>query len=214
MLPIRVMWDSGVNDLEAQAICAALEEQNKLFPGLNITVYGASAWCKGEYSSADWYINKTMRVSRPFGEQLNADHLQDLVSNEPWQKEDPHIDIVITSRDLTAFDCDDWLNFVFGEADGRVTVQSVARFRQLSDTDRYLAIRAVIHHELGHIYGLAADVSRSNTEYNLGPHCTNYGCLMRQGLGLEEWVIHAREAYRLGRIYCPQCLAEAGKKVL
>lgn len=175
MLPIRAMWDSGVNGLEAQAICAALEEQNKLFPGLDITIYGASAWCKGGYSSADWYINKTMRVSRPFGEQLNADHLLGLVNNEPWQKAEPHIDIVITSQDLTAFDCDDWHNFVFGEADGRVTVQSVARLRQLSDTDRYLAIEAVIHHELGHIYGLAADASRSNTEYNLGPHCTNYG---------------------------------------
>jgi len=153
-----------------------------------------------------------MRVSRPFGEQLNADHLLGLVSNEPWQKAEPRIDIVITSQDLTAFDCDDWHNFVFGEADGRVTVQSVARFHQLSDTDRYLAIEAVIHHELGHIYGLAADASRSNTEYNLGPHCTNYGCFMRQGLSLEEWVIHARDAYRLDRIYCPQCLAEARKK--
>lgn len=210
MLPIYVMWDSGLDALEEQAINDALEEQVCMFPNLDIYVYGSEDWSpNSDYSSADWYVLHANSVMGLEGEwQINADHLLDLIASEPWQA-NPHIDVMVTSWDLTAFDRGRQMNFVFGEANGRITVQSVARFRVLAEVDRYLAIKAVIHHELGHIFGLAADPWRSNTEYNIGPHCTNHGCIMRQGLSVSEWAAHAREAYGRGQIYCPQCLADA-----
>ena len=86
------------------------------------------------------------------------------------------------------------------------------RYRGIDDPfDRMMAIRMVVQHELGHVFGMAADENRSNTEDNLGIHCTNPGCVMRQGLSVGEWLRHARESYGAGMIYCPQCLADAAK---
>lgn len=209
MLPINVMYDSGIDELEAAAIRAALNELLELFPSLTIRDYGKEAWDEGRYSSADWYIRKTPRVRGNDGSlQLDADRLLDLITNEPWQSQEPHIDVALTSLDITAHDGDQQLNFVFGIANGRVTVQSVYRYRGLPDGDRYLAVKTVVLHELGHVLGAAADLNRSNTEYVLGPHCTNKGCAMRQGLSVPIWVAHARDIFQAQRLYCPQCLAD------
>jgi predicted Zn-dependent protease len=180
-----------------------------MFPSMDIYVYGSEDWSpSGDYSSADWYVDHTNMVMGLEGRwQLDADHLASLMVGEPWQA-NPHIDVMITSWDLTAFDGGQQMNFVFGEARGRVTVQSLARFRGLLRTDRYLAVKGVIHHELGHIYGMAANLGRSNTVYSIGPHCTNPGCIMQQGLSVGEWVAHAKESYSRGQIYCPQCMAD------
>ena len=64
-------------------------------------------------------------------------------------------------------------------------------------------------HELGHVFGMAADLHRSNTEENFGNHCTNPGCIMRQGVNIDQWLHNAHMARRYGRIYCPQCMADA-----
>ncbi len=206
MLPIYVMYDSGLDEVEEVAVLAALRDLSALVPEFEITCFGSEAWCSGEYSSADWYIQHTEIVRGKNGElQLNADQLLDLVASEPWQA-NPHIDIVLTSCDLTAFDAGQQLNFVFGIADGRFSIQSVARFRDCSNFDRTLAIKTMIWHELGHILGMAADLNRDHTEYKLGPHCTSFGCSMKQGMSVSEWVENAREVFQVGRIYCPECL--------
>lgn len=213
---VNVCWSSKLSDFEVQAIRGACNQVCELFPELTFTIYGSNPWSEGEYSSADWYVDQAKEyVTRwitASGEiierrQLDADSIVDRLEEEPWQQSDPHIDIMMVSEDLMAFDQGYPLAFVFGLADGRVTVQSVARYRGLHPHDRYLAIQAVVWHELGHILGMAGDLGRSHTEYNLGPHCTNYCCVMRQGLSVEEWVQHARQT--TSRIYCPQCLADA-----
>lgn len=204
MPPIYVMYDSGVDKFEEEAILAALKSLLQI-QGLDITCYGSESWSEGDYSSADWYIQHTNRIQGNFGEvQLDANQLLELIVNEPWQV-DPHIDIMITSHDITTFDNGKQLNFVFGLAYQRATVQSIARFRSCPDSDRFIAIETVIWHELGHILGMAADLNRTNTEDNLGPHCTNPGCVMQQGLSVSEWVKHAREAKQAQQIYCQQC---------
>ena len=102
------------------------------------------------------------------------------------------------------------MNFVFGVArpSARVTVQSVYRYRNLPMNERKLAIKTVVQHELGHIFG-CAHPGREKTEMNLGSHCTQYGCIMQQGLTVEAFVEHAKAARALHRLYCPLCLAEA-----
>ena len=210
MLPINVMYDSGLDEIEEAAVIAALQDISAMVPELTINCFGSSSWSMGSYSSADWYVRNTGMVRGiEGGLQLNADHLIDLIAHEPWQVTNPHIDIMITSHDITAFDDKKQLRFVFGLASGRITVQSIARFRGCSDVNRFLAVETVIWHELGHILGMAADLNRSNTVESLGPHCTNQACVMQQGLSVSEWLEHAWDAYRAGRIYCPQCLADA-----
>ena len=214
MLPIKVMYDSGIDKVESEAILDALQELVSIFPDWEIELYGANPWCRGEFSSADWYVQNAQAVPRLDHYQLDAGSLLWLLEGEPWQEAEPHIDVMLTSLDLAALNDDgSYLNFVFGMADGRFTVQSAARFRELPDADRYLAVKMLIQHELGHIVGMAADLTRPNTVNNLGPHCTNFGCVMRQGLSVPVWAQHARESYNMGRIYCPQCLADAGVRV-
>lgn len=207
MLPVYVMYDSGVDLFERDCITDALQEFVETFPQRKVVIYGTRAWSTGDYSSADWYVRNAKRVIRKGWDwvQYDAQSLLELMMKEPWQKANPHIDVLFTSHDLTGTSRGTVLNFCFGMTLGRFTVQCVFRFRDLPATDRRLAIKAVVWHELGHVFGCAANPHRSNTEYKLGRHCTNPGCIMRQGVNLNEWVRHARDAYRLGRIYCPQC---------
>lgn len=215
MLPVYVTFDSGIDALEERAILDGIAA-TMCFSHMRreLRVFGAMPWSEGDYSSADWYVKHTRKIyqCKIDGVQLDADHLLDLLSHEPWQESEPHIDVMFVSQDLTARNGDGWLNFVFGIANGRVTVQSVARYREIANLgDRMAAIKMVAQHELGHVFGMAGNKNRSNTEDNLGMHCTNPGCVMRQGLSVPEWVRHARESYRSGIIYCPQCLADAAK---
>lgn len=215
-LPIYVSYDSGITELEQMAILSGLHEALVYlgYPS-EVKVFGAEPWSKGDYSSADWYVLKTRSVhqSQIGHSQLDADHLVDLLASEPWQEADPHIDVMFVSQDLTARDEGKYLNFVFGIASGRITVQSVARFREIpNDFDRVLAIKAVVQHELGHIFGMAANPCRNHTEYVLGQHCTNPGCIMQQALSVTGWVQHAYDALQMGRVYCPECLEDARRK--
>ena len=205
MLPIFICYDTGLDMFEIKSIAEALKDIMRLFPERHVENFGSAAWSAGDYSSADWYVSHTRHVLRQGAiMQLDARSMLGLLYSEPWQKTNPHIDLLFTSRDLTA----NGLNFCFGMASGRVSVQSVFRYRGLCDTDRRLAIKAVVHHELGHILG-CAKYGRIHTKMSLGSHCTNHGCIMRQGLCLSDWVQHARDAERAGWIYCPECLAEA-----
>lgn len=213
MLPINVMYDSGITRTEEAAIIAGLDEVKRLLGGLEYTNFGSRSWGEGDFSSADWYVQHAHVVPRLDRFQLDAGSLLYLLQVEPWQEHE-HIDVMFTSHDLAIMDEDDhYLNFVFGVAHDRYTVQSVARYRELPEFERYLAIKMVVQHELGHIFSMAADLSRLNTEDSLGPHCTNFGCVMRQGLSVPEWVQHALESHATGMVYCPQCLADAGVSV-
>lgn len=210
MLPIHLMYDSGIQPMEEMAILDGLHEVLEIFPKREAINYGAKPWIKGEFSSADWYVDHASKFYRPNGDvQLDADDLIDLMRFEPWQEKQAHIDMMFTSLDLTTLGGDGYLDYVFGAADGRFTVQSVARFRDIPlEHDRILAIKNVVQHELGHIFGMANDLHRENTVEDFGPHCTNFGCVMRQAITVSEWVQNARDSYQMGIVYCKQCLMD------
>lgn len=212
MLPIYVMWDSGLTPDEQRAIVNGLKEFNDLFPEREIYVFGSDRWTEAEeFSSADWYLSKAKRVTRK-GKPAQLDALSLILKmmDEPYQKTNVHIDVMFTSKDLTAKLNSSWLNFCFGLTSGRYTVQSVARFRGLPTYDKTLAIKAILWHELGHVLGAAGN-RKMFVENNLGLHCTKHGCIMRQGLSVPEFVKHAKEARKQGRIYCPLCLEDIKK---
>lgn len=202
MLPIYVMYETELSVFERYCVDKAMQEFKNMFPEREIVIFGFNQWCEGDYSCADWYIEKA-RVKQSTC-QIDASGLLDLMQNEPWQWNNPHVDVLFTSKDLFA----SGLNYCFGMTRGRCTVQSVYRYRYLNTDDRELAIKTVAWHELGHVFGMAGNLRRGNTEYKLGAHCTNYGCVMRQGMNVDEWVRHAKEAKRMGRIYCPQCMLD------
>lgn len=205
MLPIYISYDNGLDAIERTAIREAVLEFQRIFPERKFYNFGSKAWSDGDFSSGDWYVNHARRVMRKnFPLQLDAGSILHLFEREPWQNLEEHIDVFFTSHDLTARFGFQWLNFCFGLTRGHNTVQSVSRFRRLAFRNRKLAVKAVLLHELGRVLGAAADPGRHCTEENLGRHCTNYGCIMRQGLTVEEWVEHAMQAESRGW-YCTDC---------
>ena len=209
-MDVNIMYDSGISKEEARAIIVGIEQIMEIFPGRQFINYENKPWSRGDYSSADWYVRHASVLSRSGKVQLVADSILNLLNREPWQKMSPHIDVFFVSRDLTAEAGNGrFLNFCFGKAQGRATVQSVARFRYLESDKKFLAIKTLVQHELGHIFGLAANPERSNTEYIFGNHCTNPGCVMRQALTAGDWTRNALESWRNEMIYCPQCMEDA-----
>ena len=206
MLPIYLVYDSKVNEFEARCIMEALTAFKKLRPRQIVRAFGSQPWSTGNYSSADWYVRFARRIYREeLGRtQLDAGSILTLLENEPWQEQNPHIDLFSTSHDLNMRG----MNFCFGMTRGRNIVLSVYRFRKLCDNDRALAIQTLIWHELGHIFGLASNLNREHTEELYGPHCTNVGCSMHQGISVKEWVSLAREVKKRDNIYCSQCITD------
>lgn len=205
MLPINVAWDSGLSPFEQDCVTEGMLEFKEAFPGRRVVIVGSRQWSIGNYSSADWYIRQTKAVQRNYnGLQLDADILLGLMMDNPRQKTEPFVDVLITSYDLASKGPSDR----FGTANGRIVVQSVARYGRLSFADRRMVIKTTIWHELGHVFGLTEGINRPNTELKFGSHCTNPGCSMCQSTSLDEKVALARKVGLMHRIYCPQCKRE------
>ena len=200
MLPINLMLDSSIVDSEEEkTILTGLLEFRELFPGANISL---------DYSSVDKYrlLERARRIRRSGGHtQIDVNSLLELLQD--YSSVTPIIEVLFTTEDLTTEET----NFCFGATwlGGRCTVQSTYRYRELSSQDKSLAIKGVLHHELGHVLGMAANLSRIHTENKLGPHCADWNCIMHQSMNVNEAVRIARGARAHGRIYCPLCLADA-----
>ena len=201
-LPVCVCWDSGVTQPESQAILEGITEMSILMPHRIFRSYGSESFGSGYYSSPDWYVHHARHRSGP---QINADDILLSLHSEPWQRQTPHVDILVTSRDLYTDSC----NFVFGLASPtwHVSVESVFRLRGLTPNQQNAAIRQLIRHELGHLCGLVPE-GRTNSKYLLGTHCTNPSCTMQQGMNVQEWLAIASQTERTGQLFCRQCLQD------
>ena len=197
MLPIYVMWDSGLSSFEQECVKDAMIEFEETFPGRKIVICGSRQWSNGDYSSADWYVRK----AKGDGIKLDVDFLLNLMEKEPRQESTPRVDVLITSYDLSTGK----ESFCYGKTRGRFIVQSVARYERLSFADRKLVIKNMIWRELGHVFGAAMNTSRSDVVRIVDWYCMNVGCAMRWGANLDVWVQHARETERMHRLYCPKC---------
>ena len=122
--------------------------------------------------------------------QISAKDMLDMASEVFGKMARKGALIVFTSRDL--FLKESWC-FGAARVGGSVSVQSMARFRQLEPEVKQAVITRTLRHELGHIHRLAADPDRACTENKYGRHCTRSGCTMRQSVKLSILIEHARE---------------------
>lgn len=204
MLAIYVAYDSSLDAFERGCVHEAMRKFASEFPQRKVMIYGARSWSTGKFSNADWYIDNAKKLNN--GLQVDAWSVINLLIMEPWQKGNPHIDIMLTARDLGRED----LNYCFGMTAGRYTVQSVFRYRHLGVDDRRRAIEAVIWHELGHVFMCAGNPHRTHIVHDsYGKHCTNPGCVMQRVRNLPDLVRIARGVRQ--EIYCPQCLADIAR---
>ena len=201
MFPIYICYDSTIKEAEKKAIRQGLMEIRSIFVGSDIFLYGTSEWSEGSYRSADQLIASAKRnkFGRINGEAL-MDKLNDL--NDSWTV--PGAIILITSEDLYS----DYhnLEWCMGLAKGYASVQSVRRFRGLSDEEESICIRRTLRHELGHIFGCPSP-GRTNTDKSYGYHCTNYCCSMQQIRDVRQLLgkaIHEDPT----NCFCPQCMRD------
>lgn len=191
-------------NMPPSAIAAALEGLQEMCRFLPLTVevtnYGpwrAPDWrnARGQlmpYQSMDWFIADAMR---PNG-QVNASAMLTRLAEEPYRRQVPHVDVVLLHTDLTAPGC----NFVFGAArPGIGCVLSLARYAPIRPIPaRDACFQTVLMHEVGHVFGLVPRTRTHAAEENLGWHCTNHPCLMRQGL-----TVAASELLTMDRLNYP-----------
>lgn len=204
MRPILLLTDSGITEEERTTAVKAIEKVAAIFQRDCYVLDGEGS------STADSIVIKAKEIrSSTYGPQLDVYSIVRQVLSSERHRKYPWIEVFLTSFDLTALCNGHYLNFCFGVTAGDVTVQSVARFRGLSETEHKIMLEGVIQHELGHIFGLASDLKRPHVRYKLGMHCTNYGCVMNQGMSLNELLDVFKAAKMMGRIYCPECLREA-----
>jgi predicted Zn-dependent protease len=208
LVPIYVMWSSDVPSKEAQAatqgVYDALSASGQKRDVINL---GAKAWSKGDYSSADWYLDKALQTqsearNKGHGQQINVYNLKSQFVEEPWQ-ENPHWEVFIVNKDLYMNDT----SFVFGATDPYFasSVQSVRRLiDEVPETESRLEmVRRLLRHEVGHMFGLPG--RNFNVEEKLGPHCTNV-CTMRQGMDIREWAKLTQEEDRGKVHFCKDCM--------
>ncbi len=207
--PIYICWTNGVTEGEGAATVAGVQQVLEL-AGIwkEVAVFGPEDWADGDFGRANWYQDAAMfRPSRDMGEgpQVNAEQLFQLLRDEPWQKSRPHFDVMVLDRDLCT---NDGLNFVFGVAlPDFAYLQSIMRFREVQPLRlRHRLIQRLTAHEYGHVLGLPGrNGPGSNTEWNLGPHCTNI-CAMRQGTSVGIWIAQIEEEGISGvNLFCEQC---------
>jgi predicted Zn-dependent protease len=145
------------------------------------------------HRSVDWYFGAARDNSRG---QVKTDAVLNLLSDDPWQENEPHYDALITKEDLFG----ERTNFVLGSTrSGRATVLSFNRLRD-RETKKQL-----VYHEVGHMFGLP--VPRAEMDNRLGDHCVNL-CAMRQGMTVGEWDSHARDRSLTNQVYCKPCDAD------
>ena len=145
---------NGVPESEYEAIIAGFERIiNETGRTLTLKNFGAYTLNNDPYGSPDWYQTSALtRRDKGFGTQVSAAALDELLRNEPFQKQNPHYDVMIVDRDLTTMLDDTKNNFIFGYGPYPNNIISVKRFmRWFKDPAlRQVCLAVIGAHEFGH----------------------------------------------------------------
>ena len=164
--------------------------QKVLQEGLDVSAYFplkliGSEWSEGDFGSVEWYLQKAVKRKSSYGMQYNVTSIFRLCEQEIYQKQQPHLEFGLLSKDLYA----EGTNFVYGETHPLNTfykqggipggcVLSVFRQRIWFEKESLLAVEKTCMHELAHVFWIP---QRENlVEDSLGIHCVRGDCIMGQ----------------------------------
>ena len=210
--PIYIMLEHGISDAQKQIVMQAINEMLSLanmkdrIEVKDFGVWRNNIWMAGNklipYQSVDWYVSEAYDQSK---KQIYGNSIVMNLLNEPWQKGQPHYDILILKRDLYF----NGYNFALGyAATDKLAISSVFRIEQWLPYDKYMhseVFKTIVMHEIGHMFGLV-NSRRPDVEENHGLHCKQPLCIMRQGTSLEPWIKYTNERLGSGKPLCPNCL--------
>ena len=109
MLPFFISVEKPrkeLKDIIEAVFCEFERIGNVKIPRIHI----GSNWNDKEFGSVSWYVNQAYNHSR---KQALTFRFWELFENEPWQKQEPHYELMILITDLYS----PGTNFVFGEID-------------------------------------------------------------------------------------------------
>lgn len=211
MKPIYIMFQVGLPTDVINAACHGIAEMltiaNLSGKVKNFGVWRSSNWLTGNtlnaYESVDWYCSYALDENR---NQLHCGKLMEALVAEPWQQNEPHLDIVILKDDL--FDTgNNACNWCLGYGvRGYMAISSFNRIQNVSNNRRIQleCFKTIVMHEVGHMLGLVNE-NRTDIVDNLGWHCTNNKCIMRQGLRVYDWVQYTFERQQSSSPLCLHC---------
>lgn len=206
---IYIFCDSALSSVDRLLVYDAISEIKQFFPMCKIvnldTVAGEGK--ETNRKIADSFLKGSFNEIARASCNIILDRLQKVRDTLP----DCYAVVLITWYDL--YIENPKVDWVFGAArvKNRVTVQSMFRYRNLTEEEKLRCIRRTLRHELGHNFGMAADLNRVNTEDHTGPHCTAPGCSMRQAGTLQKLLELSAEEKRVGTYFCKDCISDMNK---
>ena len=184
---------------------------------IDVCFFGNFDLGDGPFGRTEWYQEQALMIrERGAGRQANVRIIDRLLREEPYQKNNPHFDVMIVDHDLTSGDPEN--NFAYGYANYPNYIVSVARFRQRFPNidSRNVALAVTSAHEMGHLFGL------TSRNYNIGSsgykkgHCNGESgpCLMEQVDVDDSRTIEEQTEILIDRVHwlCDDCLGEAAAR--
>ncbi len=204
MIPVYLLLAESVLEEEREMILRAARKLPAVFPGCEVRVAGHRSQVRYAVPDVEAVLEK---VPAEDGKR-DASLLMRLLVADTRRLDPAGIWLLFLGDDLRLSSLR--LSWCFGAASTgkRVSVQSFARFRGLTEEERFFCLRRTLRHEIGHMCGMAADRNRAGVVEDHGPHCSRPGCSMRQTGTLEKLL--AARAQEEGRedCFCPDCRAD------
>lgn len=219
---ISLTWAEGVTDAESALLIQTVEQVLRwlylrhplalIEPPFQVTAYGnwfiPALIPDKPYWGTQWYIDSSYDAQLG---RVIAPIFLELVRHEPWQQQDPHLDLALLDQDLTDFPAPLARlrpeRYSLGTSfPGAMAVMSCHRVRQLADEHtRELAMARLVRHNLGHVLGVPLFTRRQNVQrLGVESHCTQR-CVMRHADTVEELAQFALEEIEMGWPFCAQC---------
>ena len=182
---VYVFCDSSVTDAEKVMLQKAMEDTAPVY-GCHFLFIGSDSGEEPRQPGDEIIAKAHKNLKGQISASDVLGKLQDILKSKKIRG----AMFLFTSKDLYLKK-----TWCFGAArvGGGVSVQSMARFRDLTDDVKQAVITRTLRHELGHVHKCAADPKRPNTESKYGMHCTCPGCTMRQSPTLKALIEHALE---------------------
>ncbi len=201
MFDIEIYCDRNITERDFEMIRSAAKLTERVF-GCGFTVFRDRGWSAETDKDIPGSCDEILDTVQSDGKgRKNASRILDLMVEVMKAREKKGAMIIFTGYDLSLKD-----TWCFGAAriGGMVSVQSICRYRDLSEEEKQAVITRTLRHEVGHIHKCASDPKRANTEKKYGMHCTTKGCTMRQSPTLKDLLRHAKEEDP-GNCLCKLC---------
>lgn len=200
---IAVCFTPEVPETEQKMIVQASKELTSVFSMCNVMILNSISIGSLSWGEDGYFSPKQMVKGTEIGEQYDA--VRVLANMRKARKHLTDNDALVLFVEKDLYHPDSKAKWCFGSASdvGNVTVQSVYRYRDLTDEEKLRCIRRTLRHELGHIFKLCKSPGRANTLRNAGMHCTNHNCSMNKTKNTSDLVLHSKlEAYEKN-FFCP-----------